>query len=97
MQMHSKCILRDSLETFKHLAECYGHAAFESDSDNVRETFLNIMRDKCELQAAVFNLMHQMGDYRTKPAEQQTLVEAQDRYNRVYSEIQDMMTVPQRM
>lgn len=73
MRMQEKSILTDSLESLKHAAERYQEAAFECDSDNVREVLQDIMYDRCEQQAAVFNLMHQMGLYETEPAPQEAL------------------------
>lgn len=68
MKMKESSILTDSLESLKRAAARYQEAAFESDSDNVREVLQDIMYDRCEQQAAVFNLMHQMGMYKTVPA-----------------------------
>lgn len=68
MKMRESSVLKDCLESLKRAASCYQEAAFEADSDNVREILQDIMLDRCEQQAAVFNLMHQMGLYKTEPA-----------------------------
>lgn len=69
MKMQEASVLTDCLESLKHAAECYQRAAFECDSDDLRDLLQDIMYDRCEQQAAVFNLMHQMGLYRTKTAD----------------------------
>lgn len=80
MRMQEKSILTDSLESLKHAAERYQEAAFECDSDNVREVLQDIMYDRCEQQAAVFNLMHQMGMYETEAASREELDQVLRKY-----------------
>lgn len=83
-----KSILRDCLETFKHLNAIYSHAAAEADSDRLRKAFINIAVDKLELQAATFNLMHQMGLYRTRPAEDAQVQQVRQAYRQELEAIQ---------
>ena len=82
MQMQEMSILVDSLETLKHAAERYQDAALECDSDDVREVLQDIMYDRCEQQAAVFNLMHQMGLYETEAASSEELDAVLKKYKR---------------
>ncbi len=69
MKMKDSSILTDALGSLKHAASCYQMGVLESDSDNVREALQGIMVDRCDQQRAVFNLMHQMGMYKTAPAQ----------------------------
>lgn len=78
--MQESSVLTDCLESLKHAAERYLEAAFESDSDDVRELLQDIVYDRCEQQAAVFNLMHQMGIYKTQPVAADVLAQALQRH-----------------
>lgn len=69
MAMQDKYILHDCLETLKHLGSTYQAVAFECDSDALRKTLENIQIDRDEQRNAVFNLLHQMGEYKTATAE----------------------------
>lgn len=80
MKMQESSVLIDCLESLKHAAERYQEAAFECDSDPVRNTLQEIMVDRLEQQAAVFNLMHQMGLYKTETAPREKLEEALNQY-----------------
>lgn len=68
MDMSEFAILRDCLDTLKHASVCYLRASHEADSDRLRETFQSLAVDKGEQKNAVFNLMHQAGQYKTKAA-----------------------------
>lgn len=88
MKMQEKSILTDCLESLKHSAECYQKAAFECDSDNVRELVQDIMGDRCEQQASVFNLMHQMGIYKTESAPSDKVQQAVKEYRQGAQQMQ---------
>ena len=88
MRMQEKSILTDCLESLKHAAERYQEAAFECDSDNVREILQDIMYDRCEQQAAVFNLMHQIGIYKTETAPKEQLQALIDAHRRTLDQMQ---------
>ncbi|HEX6971126.1 MAG TPA: spore coat protein [Limnochordia bacterium] len=77
MERHN--ILRDCLDSLKYCVESYSRCACECDSDGLRRTLSRIAQDKLELQAAVFNLLHQMGAYPTRPAEAAAVREARAR------------------
>lgn len=66
--MEEISILTDCVESLEHAAEAYMQAAFACDTGAVRKRLQQIAHDRCEQQAAVFNLMHQMGIYKTEPA-----------------------------
>ena len=88
MKMQESSVLTDCLESLKHAAERYIAAACEADSDDVRMVLQEIALDRCQQQAAVFNLMHQMGLYETEPAEAAAVRRARDRYARVAQELE---------
>lgn len=69
MEMSEKSVLTDCLESLKHASEHYLRAALESDSDGMRQRLRNLAVDKAEGSNAVFNMMHQAGIYKTKPAD----------------------------
>jgi len=89
VQMQERSVLTDCLESLKHAAFRYQEAAFESDSDNVREVLQDIMYDRCEQQAAVFNLMHQMGLYKTAPADAQRVQRLVEKFQHGVDEMAD--------
>lgn len=88
LAMERESVLRDCLESLKHLAVAYSRAAFECDTDGLRRTLSHIVQDKHELQAAVFNLMHQMGAYQTRPADAQSVQEAYERFSRTLQQME---------
>lgn len=69
MRMSEQAILRDALESLKHMSAQYLWASFECDSDNLRRTCQRIAIDKAEERNAVFNLMHQAEMEHTAPAD----------------------------
>lgn len=86
--MQESSVLTDCLESLKHAAERYQQAAFEADSDDVRELLQDIMYDRCEQQAAVFNLMHQMGLYKTEPAGDEARRRVLERFEKTAAEFE---------
>src|SRR5690625_3302946 len=67
--MSEQAILRDCLESLKHISAQYLWASFKCDSDKVRRTCQRVAIDKAEEPNSVFNLMHQAGMYPTQPAD----------------------------
>lgn len=87
--MQERSILTDCLESLKHAAGLYQRAAFECDTDYVRNTLQAIAADRAEQQAAVFSLMHQMEAYPTQPATQEDI----DRLREIYGQGLEEMTM----
>lgn len=82
MRMEEISILTDCVESLEHAAEAYMQAAFSCDTGAVRKRLQQIAHDRCEQQAAVFNLMHQMGIYKTEPAPADRLEAVKSRFLR---------------
>ncbi|OPY58810.1 MAG: Coat F domain protein [Pelotomaculum sp. PtaU1.Bin035] len=60
--------LTDSLITQKHIASGYNLAAAEASNTQLKDTFLNILKDEHLIQHEIFNEMSNHGWYQPKPA-----------------------------
>ncbi len=85
--MSEAAILRDCLDTLKHASMCYLRASHEADSDGLRKTFDRLVVDKSEQKNAVFNLMHQGGQYKTWPARPENVADLKRRLEPVLARI----------
>lgn len=82
MTMEESSILTDCIESLKHAAEQYLHAAFLCDTDSVRDTLQDIVYDRCEQEASVFSLMHQMEIYKTEEAPKERVDSVKARFSK---------------
>jgi len=85
--MADQDLVRDCLDTLKHLSSCYTHAAIECDSQDLRGVFRNILNDKLELQMAAFQFMNQRGWYKTTPADRQEVSKVYNGFQQQYQEV----------
>ncbi|MBO8140888.1 MAG: spore coat protein [Firmicutes bacterium] len=87
MEMDERAVLRDCLDTLKHASACYLQASLEADSDELGRTLGRLALDKSEEKTAVFNLMHQAGFYKTRPAEMEAVQELKQDLHRLLARI----------
>lgn len=66
--LEEKDRLTDSLILEKYLSDGYNTAAIEASNPQMKETFMNILRDEHLMQHEIFNEMNSRGWYRPKPA-----------------------------
>lgn len=86
-RMSEAAVLRDCLDTLKYASMCYLRASHEADSDGLRKTFDRLAVDKSEQKNAVFNLMHQAGQYKTWPARPENVADLKRRSAAVLARI----------
>lgn len=76
-----KEILQDTLIVQKAITSSYNTFAGECTSEQLRNTFLNILTEEHKIQADIFSDMQTNGWYQTMPAEQQKIQNARQKYS----------------
>lgn len=82
--MEESLILTDCIESLKHAAEAYLHAALACDNGTLRKRLQEIVVDRCQQEAAVFSLMHQMEIYRTEEAPKERVEAVKARFTKAF-------------
>ena len=75
-----KEMLSDLLSSQKHITSSYNTKAGECMCVNLRDTFLNLLREEHSIQSDLFNESHSRGWYPTTPAEQPKIDQAKQKY-----------------
>jgi spore coat protein CotF len=73
-------MMNDSLSSQKLISSSYDTFANECATPNLRDEFLNILKDEHQIQAEIFTEMQKRGWYQIKPADQQMISQAKQKY-----------------
>ena len=76
-----KEIMTDALASQKFLADGYNTYANEIVCPELRTDFMNILSDEHQIQNEVFTELQKRGWYQTKPAQQQAIDQAKQKYS----------------
>lgn len=79
-QMQEKEIFEDVLTSQKAITGVYNNFANECATPNVRDEFMNILKEEHQIQAEVFDEMKKRGWYQTPAAEQQKIDQAKQKF-----------------
>lgn len=75
-----KEILTDSLSSQKYITSGYNTYANECATPDLRDEFLNILKDEHQIQAELFTEMTKRGWYQIKPADQNQVSQTKQKY-----------------
>lgn len=73
-------IVNDSIASQKLISSTYDTYANECATPNLRDEFINILKDEHQIQAELFSEMQKRGWYQVKPADQQQVMQAKQKY-----------------
>lgn len=79
-QMGDVEIMNDSIASQKLISGSYDTFANECATPNLRDEFLNILKDEHQIQAEIFTEMQKRGWYQVKPADQQQVMQAKQKF-----------------
>lgn len=79
-QMSDVEMMNDSIASQKLISSSYDTYANECATPNLRDEFLNILKDEHQIQAEIFTEMQKRGWYQIKPADQQQVQQAKQKY-----------------
>ncbi|HOV79669.1 MAG TPA: spore coat protein [Bacillota bacterium] len=80
--------LTDSLITQKHIASGYNTAAIESSNSQLKETFMNILRDEHQIQYEIYQEMNNRGWYQPKAANVNDISQNVNKWNQELQRVQ---------
>lgn len=75
-----KDMMNDVLASQKFITDSYNTFTNECATPNVRDQFLRLLGEEHQIQAEVFDLMHQRGWYQTPAADQQKMQQAKQQF-----------------
>lgn len=75
--------MNDSIASQKLISSSYDTFANECATPNLRDEFLNILKDEHQIQAEIFTEMQKRGWYQTQPADQQQITQAKQKYQNI--------------
>lgn len=75
-----KDMMNDVLASQKFITDSYNTFTNECATPNVRDQFLRLLGEEHQIQAEVFDLMHQRGWYPTPAADQQKMQQAKQKF-----------------
>lgn len=73
-------IVNDGIASQKLISSSYDTFANECATPNLRDEFLNILKDEHQIQAELFTEMQKRGWYQVKPADQQQVMQAKQKF-----------------
>jgi|NGEPerStandDraft_9_1074522.scaffolds.fasta_scaffold05909_3 spore coat protein CotF len=76
-------LMNDSIASQKFISSNYDTFANECATPNLRDEFLNILKDEHQIQAEIFTEMQKRGWYQIKPADQQLITDAKQKYQNI--------------
>ena len=79
-QMSDKEYLDDSLASQKLISDNYNTFANECVNPTLRNDFMNILSDEHKIQSEIFTEMQSRGWYQVKPADQQAVCQAKQKF-----------------
>lgn len=75
-----KELLEDALTSQKHITDTYNTYTNECATPEIRDDFMNILREEHQIQADVFTEMQKRGWYTPAPAEQQKINQTKQKF-----------------
>ena len=82
-QMGDKEYLDDSLASQKLISDNYNTFANECVNPTLRNDFMNILSDEHKIQSEIFTEMQNRGWYQVKPADQQAVSQAKQKFQSI--------------
>lgn len=79
-KMGDQEMLNDSIASQKLISSTYDTYANECATPNLRDDFLNILKDEHQIQAQLFNEMQKRGWYQVSPADQNKVTQAKQKF-----------------
>lgn len=73
-------MMDDSIASQKLISSSYNTFANECATPNLRDEFLNILKDEHQIQAEIFTEMQKRGWYQITPADQNQITQAKQKY-----------------
>lgn len=73
-------IVNDSIASQKFITESYNTFANECATPNLRDEFMNILKDEHQIQAELFSEAQKRGWYPVKSADEQQIQQAKQKY-----------------
>lgn len=79
-QMSERDMMEDGLSSQKQISSNYNTCASECSDNQLRATFLNILKDEQDLGAQIFDEMSARGWYPVKQAQQSDITKAKEKF-----------------
>jgi spore coat protein CotF len=76
-------LLNDSIASQKLISDNYNTFANECATPNLRDEFMNILKDEHQIQSELFSEMQKRGWYQVKPADQNLVMQAKQKYQNI--------------
>jgi spore coat protein CotF len=76
-------LMNDSLASQKLISDNYNTFANECATPNLRDEFMNILKDEHQIQAELFAEMQKRGWYQIKPADQNLVMQAKQKFQNI--------------
>lgn len=73
-------MINDSIASQKLISNAYDTYANECATPNLRDEFINILKDEHQIQAELFTEMQKRGWYQVKPADDQQVMQAKQKF-----------------
>lgn len=73
-------MVNDSIASQKLISDTYNTYANECATPNLRDEFMNILKDEHQIQAELFTEAQKRGWYQVKPADDQQIQQAKQKY-----------------
>lgn len=73
-------LMNDSIASQKLISSSYDTFANECATPNLRDEFMNILKDEHQIQAEIFTEMQKRGWYQVKAADQQQISQTKQKY-----------------
>lgn len=80
ISMGDKEYMMDSLNLQKYITDHYNNYANECVDPNLKNEFLNLLKEEHAIQTQIFDEMSKRGWYQTKPATQDEITQALQKY-----------------
>lgn len=79
--MNDKEYMQDSLDSQKRITSTYNTFTNECEHQNLRNDFMNILKEEHNIQNEIYNQMMQRGWYQVPAAEQTKIDEAKQKFS----------------
>ena len=76
-------IMNASIASQKMISSAYATFANECATPNLRDEFLNILKDELQIQSEIFSEMQKRGWYQVQPADQNQVNQAKQKFQNV--------------
>jgi spore coat protein CotF len=73
-------MVNDSIASQKLISSAYDTFANECATPNLRDEFINLLKDEHQIQAELFTEMQKRGWYQVKAADQQQITQAKQKF-----------------